>query len=82
VWHSHHPNPVVDGLDESRRDAASLVEELRVFLNSTDEFAEFREPEEVWWQLDPRTIFRLALDVVDDRNSRVGYNFDDLASWR
>lgn len=82
VWHGHHPNPGADAMGVPLRDAAMIRDELRAFVNSTDDWATYEEPQDVYRQLDPRTILRLALDVVYDPTLPVCYNLDALASWQ
>jgi hypothetical protein len=62
--------------------ASDILAELRRYVNSTDPLAEYQPPEDVKWQLDPRTILRLALDLVDDSQLPVRYNLDELVSRR
>ena len=62
--------------------ASDILAELRRYLNSTDPFADYELLREVEWQLDPRTILRLALDLLDDSQLAVRYNLDDLVSRR
>lgn len=81
VWHSKHENPDADDLGIPVRDAAMILDELRAFVNSSDEWAHYEEPEYVFWQLDTRSILRLALDVVADVHLPVCYRLDDLVSW-
>lgn len=82
VWHGRDPNPGADAMGVPLRDAAMIRGELRAFVNSTDDWATYEEPQDVYWQLDPRIILRLALDVVDDPTLPVRYNLDALASWK
>jgi hypothetical protein len=80
VWHGMYETPEVDDLDVPVRDTAMVLKELRTFVNSTDRWRIYHEPEEVFSQLDPRTVLRLALDSVADPKVRVRYNMDALAS--
>ena len=82
TWHSRHPNPGADELGVPVRGADAIMRELQQFVNSTDEWATFDEPQDVFMQLDSRTILRLAVDVIDDPNLPVRYNLSDLASWK
>ncbi len=82
AWHRTHPNPDADAMDIPVQDASALRSDLRLFVNSTDRWAHYEEPQEVFRQLDERTILRLALDVVEDAERVVHYNLDDLASRR
>lgn len=80
VRHDRYPNPETDAMGVPVWDAAALLDELRTFLNSSDEWATYEEPEIFWQQLDARTNLRLALDVVDDQRLQVRYRLDDLVS--
>lgn len=80
VRHDRYPNPETDAMGVPVWDAAALLDELRTFLNSSDEWATYEEPEIFWQQLDARTNLRLALDVVDDQRLQVRYHLDDLVS--
>jgi hypothetical protein len=80
VWHDRYPNPETDAMGVPVWDAAALLDELKTFLNSSDEWVTYEEPEIFWQQLDARTNLRLALDVVDDQRLQVRYHLDDLVS--
>ena len=81
VWHAQHANPDADDVGVPVRGSADLLTELREYVNSRDEWAEYRLPDEVEWELDARTILRLILDVVEDQQSPVRYNLDDLQGY-
>ncbi|MGH3766382.1 MAG: hypothetical protein ACRDTX_14740 [Pseudonocardiaceae bacterium] len=82
VWHAKHPNPDADDLGVPVRDSARILLELGDYVNSTDEWVHYEEPDDVFWQeLDCRTILRLALDVTEDGNRPVRYNLDALQGY-
>lgn len=81
VWHRDHQYPDADAMGIPVQDASALQHDLQLFINSADQWAHYEEPQEVFWQLDARTILRLALDVVEDAQRAVRYNLDDLVSW-
>jgi hypothetical protein len=78
AWHDLHQNPEADA---PVRGASELLEELSSFLNSSEEWVYYEEPQEVFWQLDSRTVLRLALDLVRDGATPVRYNLDDLLGY-
>jgi hypothetical protein len=51
-------------------------------VNCTDEWVHYEDPEEVFRQLDARTILRVALDLVEDPQLPVRYKLDDLLTMR
>lgn len=82
AWHAKHPAPDADDLGVPVRDAAMILSELGDFVNSTDEWATYRLPEDVEWKLGARIILRLALDVSTDPDRIVRYNLDELRRYR
>lgn len=81
VWHAKHPQPIADELGVPPWNPAVILSELGDYVNSTEEWVSYEEPEDVFWQLDSRTILRLALDVAEDGSWPVRYNLDDLQSY-
>lgn len=61
------------------RRVIAVFQDLRAYVNSVDEFAAYDEPR-YFFELDARTILRLALDCLHDRQAVVRYNLDDLAN--
>ncbi|GAA5139132.1 hypothetical protein [Pseudonocardia adelaidensis] len=80
AWHGQHPNPGADTMGVPVRGSADLLAELREYVNGTDEWVHFQLPDDVEWELDPRTHLRLVLDLVEARFP-VRYNLDDLQSY-
>lgn len=81
TWHEGHPELGFDDLDVPVRDVPSILYELGRYVNSSDQFARYDEPEDVFLKLDTRSILRLALDLVADPHLPVRYRLDDLVSW-
>lgn len=81
VGHARHANSDANDVDVPVRGSAELLTELREYVNSRDEWAEYPLPDEVEWELDARTILCLILDVVEDQQSPVRYNLDDLQGY-
>lgn len=81
TWHASDPsrfyNNVVPMLD-----ASALLDELSSYVNSSNRWAVYHEPEQVFQQLDARTILCLALDLTEDKQSPVHYNLDALVYER
>lgn len=73
--------PLFDNHDVPGHDSVSILSELGNYVNSTDEWMAYEEPEHVFWRLDSRTILRLAVDLVADGNCSLRYNLDDLQSY-
>lgn len=79
AWHGRHKNAGADEMDIPVRDVSALLSDLRLYVNSTDPWATYDEPTEVYWSMDPRSILRLAVDAVEDARRPIRYNLDDLA---
>ncbi|MEJ3741841.1 hypothetical protein WEI85_00865 [Actinomycetes bacterium KLBMP 9797] len=81
AWHAEHPAPATDDLGVPVRDSAMILSELGSYLNSTEEWVDYVEPQDVFWPLGSRTILRLALDLTEDASAPVRYNLDDLKTY-
>lgn len=81
AWHDGHDNAGADEMGVSVRDASALLSDLRAYVNSSDPWATYDEPTEVYWRMDPRSILRLAVDTVESTERPIRYNLDDLALW-
>jgi hypothetical protein len=81
LWHGEVDSPGIFDLNMPLRDSAEILNELSGCVNSTDEWAIYEGPQDLFLHLDPRTVLRLALDVADNGWLPVRYDLDDLLRY-
>jgi hypothetical protein len=75
------PDPLAREYEAKVPQRDAVVLQLAAILEAGDDPFEHPEEPEIFVQLDPRVVLRLALDLISDDSVLVRLNLDDLGRW-